>query len=138
MAIVQHPADAAFADPIYCLGWVTASVVVGFALYQNSAAADFFAAPLADFVDPVVAGYSSPAADPRFAADSFVIVGPAVVAVAAAAVAAAAVAAAAVAAAPFAAGLGLCLSFDLFYSADFVAAVVAAVSDASSAAQSFS
>src|SRR5205823_9273251 len=133
--IVRHPADAPFADRVYCLGWVTASVVVGrgFAAYQNSAAADFFAAPLADFVDPVVAGYSSPAADPGSAAGCFVIVGLAVaVAVAVAAVAVAVVAD------PFAAGLGLCLSFDLFYSADFVAAVVAAVSDASSAAQSFS
>src|ERR1043166_6631375 len=102
-------------------------VVVGFAVYQNSAAADFSAAPLADLVDSVVAGYSSPAADPGFAADCFVIVDSAIAAVAAVAAVAAA-----------AAGLGLCLSFDLFYSADFVAAVVAAVSDASSVAQSFS
>ena len=119
--------------PTFVISVPRSSVVPAPVTVDPSAAADFFAAPLADFVDPVVAGYSSPAADPRFAADSFVIVGPAVVAVAAAAVAAAAVAAA-----PFAAGLGLCLSFDLFYSADFVAAVVAAVSDASSAAQSFS
>ena len=142
MAIAQHPADPAFADRIYCLGLVTASVVVGLAVYQNSAAADFSAAPLADFVDSVVAGYSSPAADPGFASDCFAIVDSAVAGfaadcfvIAAAAVVVVVVVVVAAAAADLSAP-GLCLSSDLFCSADFVAAGVAAVWDASSVAQS--
>ena len=115
------------------MGWVTAWAVVvcRCPVYQNAVAADLSAAPPADFVDFVVAGYSWPAADPGFAADCFVIVDSVVVA------AAAAVVAVAVAAAdPSPAGLGL--SFGPFCSADFSAAVAAAVSDASSVAQSFS
>ena len=155
-AIPQHPADAAFPDRIYCLGWVTAwaavvvlvvFVVSNRPVYQNSAAADFSAAPLADFVGSVVAGCSSPAADPGFASDCFAIVDSAVagfaadcfvivvVAVAAAAAVAVAVVVVVVVAADLSA-LGPCLSSDLFCSADFVAAVVAAVWDASSVAQS--
>ena len=141
MAIPQHPADAAFLDRIYCLGWVTAWAVVvvcGCPVYQDSAAADLSAAPLADFVDSVVAGYSSPVADPGFAADCFVIVDSVVAGFAADrfVIALAAFVLVAAAADPSAACLGL--FFGPFYSADFFAAVAAAVSDASSAAQSFS
>ena len=112
-------------------------------VYQNSAAADLSAAPAVDFVDSAVAGYSGPAADRGFAADCFVTVGSAVaVVVVAAAPAPADLCFAAdrfviaVAADPSPAGPGL--SFGPFCSADFSAAVGAAVSDVSSAAQSFS
>ena len=78
MAIPQHPAGAAFPDRTYRADWATAwaavvvPVVYCCPVYQDSAA---------DFVDPVdsvVAGYSSPAADPGFAAGCFVIVDSAV------------------------------------------------------------
>ena len=122
------------------MGWVTAwaavvvLVVSNRPVYQNSAAADFSAAPLADFVGSVVAGCSSPAADPGFASDCFAIVDSAVAGFAADCFVIAVVVV--VAAAADLSALGLCLSSDLFCSADFVAAVVAAVWDASSVAQS--
>ena len=125
---------------------VVVPVVCCCPVYQDSAV-DFSAAPPVDFVDPVdsVVGYSSPAADPGFVSDPFVIAAAVVVpaAVAAAAVVAAAVVAAAavvvvVVAAAVVVAAGLGLSFGPFYSADFFAAVVAAVLDASSTAQSSS
>src|SRR5262249_19819249 len=95
--IPRHSVDPSFpiASRDLAKAWLAAAAF-RYPVYQNSAV-DLSAVPPADFVDPVVAGYSWPAADPGFAADCFVIVGSVVPAVAAAVAAAAAVAVAAAA-----------------------------------------
>src|SRR5438067_554685 len=135
--IPRHPVDLfRIASRDLAKAWLAAACL--YPAYQNSAA-DLSAAPPADFLDSVVAGYSSPVADPVFAADCFVIVGSVVAAdlgFAADRFVIAVAAVVLVAAAPSPAGLGL--SFGPFCSADSFVVVAAAVSDASSAAQSFS